>query len=1560
MTNKNLSVVIPTYNEAGTIETLIERIINSLQSAKLSYEIILVDDYSSDTTREIINKLSQKYPISLYLKKGAKGKAHSLLQGMNQAQGEYIAMIDGDLQYPPEVIPEMYALAQKSGMVVANRKVYKSKSFRRFASRANAFIFGRLLFGFNCDVQSGLKVFKKEIIGHLEKSLFSAWSIDIPLLYTARELGFQIKSVDITYEKRKKGESKISFLQTAWQIATGAIKLKLRRKRIYQLAPVNGDSMLGAGFALNRQRYVTHTTLHSSSSAVFTLKPWQKFAIVALILSIVVWFAISPLPAAIFLVAVLSTIYFIDVFFNLYLIGKSLKIQNNIESSSSELADIDDNSLPIYSIICPLYREAHILPQFLKALDKLDWPKNKLDVIILLEEDDAETIKVASRLSPSYVRSVIVPNSYPKTKPKACNYGLTLVRGQYVVIYDVEDIPDPMQLKKAFLAFSKVNPDVICLQAKLNYYNPHHNLLTRLFTAEYSLWFDLILPGLQRIETSIPLGGTSNHFRTSDLIKLKGWDTFNVTEDCDLGMRLFKEGYKTSIIDSTTYEEANSNFINWIRQRSRWIKGYIQTYFVHMRNPGNFVKKQGKHAFIFQLVVGGKIAFMLINPLLWLATISYFAAYRIVGPLIESIYPVSIFYMAATSLIFGNFLYVYYYMIGCAKRNHWDVIKYVFFVPFYWLMISIGAAVALIQLIFKPHYWEKTHHGYHLGLPLAKVVAAGSSQIPIFTKRTQISRLRSFAAAGLYSASTLVAAAVFGNFFNFVYNAYLGRSITVEEFGTVTLFSSFFYLSTIVTSAIGSTISFRSAYLLGKYQTAVKDFWATCRKYAVSLALIIAGIWILSIPIQANFFHTSNVLPFILFTPVWIVGIIGAVDAGFLNGNLLFIPLALIIIVESIAKLAITIVLVDLNLAHLVYAAIPASMTISFLIGWFMAKSLPATSIKIDMREVLRFPKRFFATSVATKISTVAFLSLDVILVKHFLSAVEAGNYSLLSLVGKIVFFVGVLFSQFINPFVSRQEGAGLNSKNIFYKLLFATILSSGAAFILLGIFGFITIPILFGQKAASIISLVPIYTLAMCYFTVANSIVIYHQVKKHYSFPIASLGVTFLLIFGISAFHSDISVVNQVMLLTSILYFMFISFLHLFYKPVSLFFKNATDFLGLFTSLPQDKYTINGSLRILIFNWRDTKHAWAGGAEVYIQELAKRWVETGHKVTIFCGNDGKHSRNQVIDGVQIVRRGGFYTVYIWAFLYYVLRFKGLFDVIIDSENGVPFFTPLFSRKPKFLLIHHVHQNVFQEHLRFPLSSLAKFIESVLMPLVYKNTKIITISQSSKKDIIALGLGKDGNIEVIPPGVNHNLFRPAAKTSYPSFVYLGRLKPYKNVDVIIKALDKVRLDYPKVKLSIAGEGESDRYLKQLTAKLNLNSHVEFSGYITEAEKAKLLARSWVALQPSSIEGWGITVIEANASATPVIASNVAGLRESVLYRKTGLLVPPKQVGAFAAAMSSLIYLNVYRNVLSKRATAWALKFRWEESADLFLKLIKYELSQSKSYSYLAKVVIAKN
>lgn len=262
--------------------------------------------------------------------------------------------------------------------------------------------------------------------------------------------------------------------------------------------------------------------------------------------------------------------------------------------SLEELNSLDPGSLPVYTVLVPMYKEPEVAQKIARSVTELDYPTEKLDVKLLLEEDDPETrakIDEVMESLPPCVEVIVcptVPKGEPRTKPRACNWGLERAQGEYLVIYDAEDRPEADQLKKAVAAFRRLKAAgkdrVACLQAKLNYFNAHQNGLTKFFTLEYSTWFDLFLPGLHAYRIPIPLGGTSNHFNVEVLKSLGGWDPFNVTEDCDLGIRMARKGYVTEVLDSTTWEEANSRVGNWIRQRSRWIKGYFQTHLVHSRD----------------------------------------------------------------------------------------------------------------------------------------------------------------------------------------------------------------------------------------------------------------------------------------------------------------------------------------------------------------------------------------------------------------------------------------------------------------------------------------------------------------------------------------------------------------------------------------------------------------------------------------------------------------------------------------------------------------------------------------------------------------------------------------------------------------------------------------------------------------------------------------------------------------------------------------------------------------------------------------------------------------
>ncbi len=375
-----------------------------------------------------------------------------------------------------------------------------------------------------------------------------------------------------------------------------------------------------------------------------------------------------------------------------------------------QLRDLDERDLPVYTVLVPLYREANVLPRLLHSIRSLDYPPTKLDVKLLVEEDDRETVDALAGIDlPPHVRTVVVPHCQPKTKPKACNYGLIHAEGRYVVIYDAEDRPEADQLRKVVAAFAGTDERVVCIQCKLDYFNSRQNLLTRWFTGEYSMWFDLLLPGLTVLGAPVPLGGTSNHFRRDALVHLGGWDPYNVTEDADLGVRLHRAGFATGLVDSTTFEEANSQPRNWVRQRSRWVKGYIQTWLVHMRHPVRLWRQLGAGGWLsFQMVVGGTFVGLLLNPIYWLLTLLWVLTE---SGLIRSLFPGVVYLAAAVGMYLGNFAFVYANVLGTLRRRYFDLVRSALVSPVYWLLMSIGAWRGALQLLRRPFYWEKTVHG---------------------------------------------------------------------------------------------------------------------------------------------------------------------------------------------------------------------------------------------------------------------------------------------------------------------------------------------------------------------------------------------------------------------------------------------------------------------------------------------------------------------------------------------------------------------------------------------------------------------------------------------------------------------------------------------------------------------------------------------------------------------------------------------------------------------------------------------------------------------------------
>ncbi|ADM08886.1 hypothetical protein PB2503_04057 [Parvularcula bermudensis HTCC2503] len=441
-----------------------------------------------------------------------------------------------------------------------------------------------------------------------------------------------------------------------------------------------------------------------TASARLGITPSQRNSFVLLAALLFVAAIIGPLQKLIALNLGVTLFYLFQAGLRSAVLSLSLAQPRRLTLPPPPIAP--EERLPPFTILCPVYDEAESLPHLVGSLLLLDYPRERLDIKIILEADDRATIAAArTHCRAPMFDLVLVPPSAPRTKPKALNHALWTAKGDYIVIYDAEDRPAPDQLTLAARTFAALPDHIACLQCRLNYYNRDTTILTRLFALEYALLFDMTLPGLAALSAPVPLGGTSNILRTDILMAVGGWDPFNVTEDADLGLRLHRAGYETRLLNSTTLEEATDETGAWLRQRTRWMKGFMQTWLVHSRRAprtgrfGHFLTVHG--------VVGGTVLAALINPVAW----AIYGAWILGVDGIARLFPTPLNVLALTAFLGGNLLHLYMMMIAPLRRRWHDLVPYAVLSPLYWILQSVAAYRALWQLIRRPSYWEKTKHG---------------------------------------------------------------------------------------------------------------------------------------------------------------------------------------------------------------------------------------------------------------------------------------------------------------------------------------------------------------------------------------------------------------------------------------------------------------------------------------------------------------------------------------------------------------------------------------------------------------------------------------------------------------------------------------------------------------------------------------------------------------------------------------------------------------------------------------------------------------------------------
>ncbi len=457
--------------------------------------------------------------------------------------------------------------------------------------------------------------------------------------------------------------------------------------------------------------------VHNAVYGLARAKPWasakQRLTMAQIIAGILLFAAVASGIALLTLSSILQALQILASLFFLMVVGLRCLCLMPLPKGPPTVAPLlTDAELPTYTVLVPMFREISVVGQLVHALTKLNYPIEKLDIKLILEEEDRPMhVAIQKMMLPAYFDIIIVPAGKPQTKPRALNYAMHFARGSLVTIYDSEDIPQPNQLKLAVAQFAQEDDGLACLQASLDFYNPSQNWLTRQFTAEYAALFHVILPTLAAYGLPIPLGGTSNHFRANALEAAGGWDAFNVTEDADLGIRLARLGFRTGILHSTTYEEANSEFGNWMKQRRRWLKGFFQTWLVHNRNPFLLMKETGLAGFLaIQAMTLGVFASALFHPVLLAGAIWNFMPAQVLASH-ETHFGSLLSGLGLALLLAG-----YVSAIGTCEKGLRSIrvsgwISILLTIPFYWLLMSAAAWLALWDFLASPFHWHKTRHG---------------------------------------------------------------------------------------------------------------------------------------------------------------------------------------------------------------------------------------------------------------------------------------------------------------------------------------------------------------------------------------------------------------------------------------------------------------------------------------------------------------------------------------------------------------------------------------------------------------------------------------------------------------------------------------------------------------------------------------------------------------------------------------------------------------------------------------------------------------------------------
>jgi len=729
-----ISVILtPSRNGNVDVAKFGRRLAEVFSKNSCELELIYIGCHSDSKIMGARKDLNFEYPIRVARIGNGKG-CTSLIQSIRNARYNIVATLSTDFLNSPELIIKMATKLTDYDLVVAKQPSLKVLTKRRYFSKLNQHILGVS----NSELPK-IKVFKKKIAySFLAKR--SIKTFDYHFLYGARRMGWKILKFDISKVKRiYEGEYTRSWLSDlALTLKLCLVRARYLLRDIFKFLDEPHHSERHPVSYTNRSDYLYLPEIFSARKQLYPETISLFFSIFLLFTGLFLGFhELLDVSFLVMMSGVISLFYLSLMLFKLFVVSKSLS-RPFVSISQEELEKIDERELPIYTILIPLYQEAEVAEQIIEAMVAIDYPKDKLDIIVTLEEYDHATLKALIEAGlPEHFKTLILPNVKPKTKPKALNVAFPKTKGEFVVIYDAEIVPDPNQLKKAYLAFKK-HPEIACFQTRLDHYNANQSIITRLFNSEFSFYYDLFLPGLQKLGYPIPLSGHSTHFRRQALENIGAWDPYNVTEDCDLGIRLYRMGFKSDILNSTSKEEATNSISSWLGQRTRWMKGFVQTSIVHLRHPLRFKNEVGgwPNFLAFLFTVPGTVVINFLNFFYWLLLAGWLGTKSV---LIQALFPGFVFYLSVISFVVGNTLFTYLNLIGAYKRQRYSIVKYCILSPIYWILLSLATIKAVYEVIVKPYHWDKTKHGEHIARKdyVPKVLPkADAAKEPSISKRS--------------------------------------------------------------------------------------------------------------------------------------------------------------------------------------------------------------------------------------------------------------------------------------------------------------------------------------------------------------------------------------------------------------------------------------------------------------------------------------------------------------------------------------------------------------------------------------------------------------------------------------------------------------------------------------------------------------------------------------------------------------------------------------------------------------------------------------------------------